>query len=297
MKRVFIYITGIIILTSCFRLDDNLYNANSDITAYLLDEYDGEQDFVLGSAYKIPDNLVSIFTLESKLPSESSSTSIYAIYIGDINTISTDTVIMYCHGNKWHMDYYWQRAKLMAHAGGKNNYGVLMIDYRGYGLSEGKSTEEGLYADVDAGLAWLKSEGLTDDRLVIYGFSMGTAPACKLTGTPRTLTPSKLILEAPFASAEAMVQGASVLSLPSSFVTNLSINNAEEIKKVSEPFLWLHGTADDRNGFKDHGEVVYKNYKGTYKESIVINNGGHSDLPSLIGYQAYCEKLDQFIKR
>ena len=77
---------------------------------------------------------------------------------------------MYCHGNKWHMDFYWQRAKLLAHTNGKNKYGVLMMDYRGFGMSEGDPTENGMYADVNACMKWLKDKGLTNSRLIIYGF-------------------------------------------------------------------------------------------------------------------------------
>ena len=135
---VLIFITTLgFMLSSCFRLDDNLYNIRDKITAYNLDNYTGEQDFVLDASYDIPANRINIFTINSTIPVTSNTATIYAIYIGDINTINTDTVIMYCHGNKWHMDFYWQRAKLLAHAGGKNNYGVLMVDYRGYGLSSG----------------------------------------------------------------------------------------------------------------------------------------------------------------
>lgn len=82
------------------------------------------------------------------------------------------------------MDFYWSRVQLLANTGGKNHYGVLMVDYRGYGLSEGKPTEEGLYADVDARLQWLKTSWLSNERLVMYGFSLGSAPATKSTAAP-----------------------------------------------------------------------------------------------------------------
>lgn len=297
MMRGIIAILIALMLTSCFRLDDNLYNADNEITEYLLDDYDGEQDFVLGSSYTIPDSLVHIFTLNSTIPGESKFETIYAIYIGDQRTINTDTVIMYCHGNKWHMDYYWQRAKLMAHAGGKNKYGVLMIDYRGYGLSSGKPSEKGLYADVDAGLTWLKNKGLTNDKLVIYGFSMGTAPATELSANPRSMEPSKLVLEAPFASAGVMVQDATGLLMPSSFVTNLEIDNAEEIKKVNQPFFWLHGDKDLKNSISTHGQVVYNNYKGSYKQALIVKDADHSGVPTMVGYSNYCSELNSFIER
>ena len=291
-------ITAIALLaTSCLRLDDNLFNKKNDIKSYLLDNYTGEQDFILDASYKIPDSLVHLFTLNSLMPGESTAKKIQAIYLGNISKITSDTVIMYCHGNKWHMDFYWQRAKLLAHTGGKNHYGLLMIDYRGYGLSEGSPTEDGMYADVDAALQWLKLNGLTTNRLVIYGFSLGSAPACKLTANPRSLTPSKLILEAPFASAAVMVQDGSQLSMPSSYFSNLKINNAEEIKKVQQPLMWMHGTNDLFLNIKTHGQVVYDNHSGVYKEAHKIEGADHSEIPVNYGFTNYLKDLEKFIKR
>ena len=295
--RAILIITIAFIFSSCLRLDDNLYNLSDKITEYKLDNYTGENDFVLDNSYQIPDSLVHLFTLSSKASSESVATTISAIYIGSISKIKTDTVIMYCHGNKWHMDFYWQRAKLLAHVSGKNKYGVLMIDYRGYGLSEGKPSEEGLYTDVDAALQWLKISGLSDSRLMMYGFSMGTAPTCELTAKPRSMTPSKIILEAPFASADVMANDGSGLNMPGSFFTNLKIDNAEEIKTISQPFCWIHGTNDNFLNIKTHGEVVYKNYKGLYQEAHRIDGADHGEIPVKMGFVNYLNTLSTFIKK
>ncbi len=183
--------TFLIGLSSCLRLDDNLYNG-SKLTEYKFDKYEGEQDFILDSSYNIPASKFNYFTLESKGEKDKNSFKIHCVYLGDMSRIGIDTVILYCHGNKDHMDFYWQRAKLLANTGGKDRYGVMMFDYRGYGLSEGKPTEEGMYADADACMRWLKAKGLTGNRFVIYGFSLGTAPACELTANPRALTPQKI---------------------------------------------------------------------------------------------------------
>jgi pimeloyl-ACP methyl ester carboxylesterase len=283
---------------SCSRLDDNLFNANENkITEYKLDSYTGEVDFRLDASYKIPDSLVHLFTLLSQAPGESSPVKIYAVYIGSMQRIATDTVIMYCHGNKDHLDFYWRRAQLLANTKGKNNFGVLMVDYRGYGLSEGSPSEKGLYADVDAALQWLKSKGLTNNRLVMYGFSMGSAPATLLTAEPRSMTPAKLMLEAPFASAEAMVQDASGLALPGAFVTDLKLNNAEEIKKVQQPFFWIHGIDDDFLSMATQGELVYKNYQGTYKVAYRIPKANHESVPNTFGFQNYLQAVGDFITR
>ena len=295
--RAILIIAIVFIFSSCLRLDDNLYNLTDKITEYKLDNYTGENDFVLDNSYQIQDSLVHLFTLSSKTSSESVATTIRGIYIGSLSKIKTDTVIMYCHGNKWHMDFYWQRAKLLAHVSGKNKYGVLMIDYRGYGLSEGKPTEDGLYADVDAALQWLKINGLSNSRLMIYGFSMGTAPACELTSKPRSMTPSKIILEAPFASADVMANDGSGLNMPGSFFTNLKIDNAEEIQTISQPFCWIHGTNDNFLNINTHGEVVYKNYKGNYQEAHRIDGADHGEIPVKMGFVNYLNTLSTFIKK
>jgi pimeloyl-ACP methyl ester carboxylesterase len=288
--------TVILCFTSCLRLDDNLFNQNTHkITEYSFDNYTGDVDFKLDASYAIPGNLVTLFTLPSKTADETTPTKIYAVYIGNPARIAIDTVIMYCHGNKDHMDFYWQRAKLLANTRGKNHYGVLMVDYRGYGLSEGKPTENGMYADVDAALLWLKQNGLTNNRLMMYGFSVGTAPATKLTAEPRSLTPAKLLLEAPMASAEAMAQDGSGLAIPGSFVTDLQINNATLIKKVQQPFFWIHGVDDDFLAMLTQGEIVYKNYNGTYKEAHRIPGAGHSNVPNVFGFQNYLKAVGDFL--
>ncbi len=147
----------LLLFSSCLTLDENLFN-NKKIDAYRLDHYTGEVDFTLNTSFHIPDSLIHLFTLSSRSNNEPAATTIYALYIGDIAGISQDTVILYCHGNRDHMDFYWPRTKLLANTGGKNRYGVLMIDYRGFGMSDGQSTEEGLYADVDAALGWLSKK-------------------------------------------------------------------------------------------------------------------------------------------
>ncbi|MCC6372574.1 MAG: alpha/beta hydrolase, partial [Bacteroidia bacterium] len=189
------------------------------------------------------------------------------------------------------------RAKLLAHVNGKNRYGVMMLDYRGYGMSDGAPTETGMYADVDACMKWLKERGLNDSRLIIYGFSLGSASSTELSANARTLKPSKLILEAPFASVAVMVQDAARLNMPAEYMTDLKIDNAEEIKKVNQAFLWIHGDNDNFLNYKTHGEVIYKNYKGAYQEKFIVPGADHGEIPVKMGFGAYLEVLGKFVRR
>jgi len=291
MKKIgFLLVFLSIILTGC-RLDNFLFNPLT-LTEYKFDAFDEEQYFVVEDSYAIQDSWIELMTLESG--PEDDLETIYAAYIGDKSRISQDTVILYCHGNAGHMDYYWERVKLLANAGGKNRFGVLFMDYRGYGLSTGTSSEAGLYYDVDACMKWLKAQGLTGDRLVIYGFSLGGAPSTELTATPRTLTPSKLILEAPFASFEYMAQDIAKVSFAGSFYGDLTIDNSVEIQKIQQPFLWMHGTDDDFVGIH-HGEFVQQNYQGTHKVLRRVPGGEHSTVPLVMGFEIYMKLIADFI--
>ncbi len=292
MKKIFLVIifTFSVLLFACLKLDNQLFN-NQKISEYKLDNYTGEQDFVLDASFNIPSHLINLLTIQS------GEYKIKAFYIGDINKISTDTVIVYCHGNKWHMDFYWQRAKLLAHVNGKNHYGIMMMDYRGFGLSEGKPSEEGLYEDVDACLNWLKNKGLTNNRLIIYGFSLGSAPATKLSAEPRSMKPSKIILEAPFASAAVMVQDGTQLNMPADYFTGLKINNADMIKKINQPLLWIHGTNDNFLNYKTHGQAIYNNHSGIFKDYILVEGADHGEIPLKMGFSNYLNTIGQFIRK
>ena len=148
-------------------------------------------------------------------------------------------------------------------------------------MSEGEPTEQGMYNDVQAALDWLKERGLSNERLMIYGFSLGSAPATRVASFTEGLRPSKLILEAPFASSQQMVRDASLMEMPASLFTDAKINNAEVIKSVEIPFCWLHG---DKDAFLD-------------METHIVAGAGHSTVPQTIGLAAYNETVFNFILR
>ena len=84
--------------------------------------------------------------------------------------------------------------------------------------------------------------------------------------------------------------------MPYSYFTDLKIDNAEEIKKIQQPFLWLHGTADAFLKI-EHGELVAKNYSGTFKSENRITGAAHSNVPGIMGIGSYMLTLENFIAR
>ena len=93
----------------CLRLDSFAFSG-IETQEYLLDAFDNSR-FYLDATYDIPDSLIEIFPLSSQTAEEDTPKEIYAVYVGDQAQISTDTVILYLHGNFGHMDYYWERTR------------------------------------------------------------------------------------------------------------------------------------------------------------------------------------------
>ena len=294
MKYIVLLFISVSLLSCRKRLDSFLFNG-SKLESYQLDNYTGEVSLELNGQFAVPDSMINRVHFPVEI--DGKTVQVQGIYVGDTNQISQDTVLLYCHGNKDHMDFYWCREKLYAHIGGLGRYGVLMFDYPGFGLSEGTATENNMYASTSSAISWLKDRGLSNDRFVMFGFSLGSAPVCEVAGhsSDYALQPSKIILEAPFASAEIMIQDAALLSMPGSFLVDLQIDNATEIKKVNVPLLWIHGMADSFLSMTSHGQLVYDNKTGA-KESVLVPGGEHETTPFVMGYQAYIDRLAAFIQ-
>lgn len=294
MKQL-IGLLPVLFLSSCLRLDSNLFNNKEKISSYRWDEFSGEREIRdLPGAYTIPSNQITELSLLSD--DDGSRALIRAVYLGDTADIKNDTVILYCHGNKNHMDYYWNRAKLLSYTGNQGRFGVLMMDYRGFGLSEGEPTESGMAADVSACLKWLSEHGLTSGRLVMYGFSLGSAPATRLAVENSILPASRLILESPFASAQSMVEDAARLSLPASYFTNLSLDNEELITRLKIPFLLIHGRDDDFLRYEAHGKRVFDACPASVgKKQLIIDHAVHNNVPSVMGFSSYSSAILDFI--
>lgn len=297
MKTVanILLITVLITLHSCLDLGPLLFNPDNTITEYLWDENPDNWYFDEDKEFTIKENEFNYFQLESV--HEGESANIHALYLGDLESISTDTIIVYCHGNSTHMDVYYPRAQLLYYTGEQSKYGVMMMDYRGFGLSTGTSSESSLISDVEACIQWLKDRGLTEDRMILYGFSLGSIPAVSLAANPRSLKANKLMLEAPIGSMNTMSQNGSALSMPISFFADLNTNNIELIKEVKQDLLWIHGLDDGFLDYTTHGEAIYNNHDSDYKISVPVRGGDHGDTPFIMGIEKYMLEMETYISR
>lgn len=300
MKNLIVITAIFFVISGCARLDDIAFVNDNTIQAYMYDKWPEEPEFVLPDGqYQVADSMIHELVLVSKGEQDEGPFNIRASYIGNIKDVKTDSIIVYCHGQSLHMDAYWPRVKLLAHCGGKHRYGILQMDYRGFGLSEGNPTEQGMYEDVKACLRWLKEQGANNNRVFIYGFSLGTAPATEMAAYFDEFKPQKLILEAPYASANNLGQESTLINFQSVYISDLELNNADKIKDVSRALCLLHGEADDYLKISN-SEIIYKNYKGVYGEFHRVpeaNHSGEMGVPPAMGFENYLNTIDAFIKR
>ncbi len=283
-----------LILISCKKLNlDRLAFPSQKVSEYQFEHY-SDSNTNVPSKYSIGSSKVTLVKMTSRDKSTGENYAIYGVYIGDTSTISTDSIILYCHGQYKHMDAYWSRASLLASMIKKYHFGVFMMDYRGFGMSEGESTEEGLYEDVDASIDWLKTMGADPTKTFYYGFSLGAIPVIDRAAYRTDFKPAKIIIESPLASVQNLTHTSTIINVNSKFLSTLEFDNAGKIKDVSAPLLWLHGKVDDYIAIQN-GELIFKNHQGSYKEAIRVDHAGHSDIPIVMKYDHYIKTVGNFI--
>ncbi len=142
--------------------------------------------------------------------------------------------ILFLHGNAGHIGYRMPIARQLIHAG----FGVLLLEYRGYGGNSGAPTESGLYEDGQSALRFLTQQGVNLQNVVVYGESLGTGVATQLaTNAPVC----GLILQSPFTSLTSLSQ----YHYPWLFLNPWDrFDSLQRVKSIQVPLLVLYGTQD-----------------------------------------------------
>ena len=120
------------------------------------------------------------------------------------------------------------------------NVNFLIVAWRGFSGNRGKPTEAGLYIDAKSAVKWLKSKGVTEKNIVLYGESLGTGVAVEIAQNKNY---AGIILESPFTS---MVDLGNKYYpyFPVQLLLKDKFESYKKIKKVSIPVLVMHGKLD-----------------------------------------------------
>ncbi len=190
-------------------------------------------------------------------------------------------VTLFLHGNGDNIAFYKPHLEAISAAGSS----VLTIDYRGYGKSGGRPSEQGLYRDSEAGYIYLLGKGYRAEQIILHGQSLGTAVAVDLASRRPC---SALILEAPFTSA-SNVAGTLVPFIGPLLVR--SYNSLPKILSVRAPKLFIHGDRDEVIPLR-LGQELFAAAQGT-KTFWIVPGAGHNDILETAGAE-YRHRLRAF---
>ena len=248
-------------------------------------------DPVQTSSYSLS-NAVIPDSLREEVTFSSDGETLYGFYVRQVDSLSVEPhpVILYHHGNDENISYFWPRVELLWRAG----FSVFIYDYKGYGRSGGKSeTEESLLSDARSALNHVLSrEEVDSTQIVQYGLSLGAVPAIHLATDYPSLA---VIAEAAYHSGEAIVQSGTLLNIPGGYLLEGDFNNAQRIGRINTKLLMLHGVQDDFIPIDRHGDPLFEQAVNP-KRYIRVEGAGHSDIPQVLGEQAYIDIITGFIR-
>lgn len=192
--------------------------------------------------------------------------------------------VLFFHGNAGNISHRLDSIAIFAGLG----LDVFIVDYRGYGRSEGKPGEQGTYRDADAAWRYLTGErNLDPARIVIFGRSLGGAVAAYLAADTRA---AALIVESSFTSAEDMASRLYPF-MPVRLLTRLRFPVVDYVMQNRNPVLIVHSREDEIVPF-DMGEALYRaaSTPKTFLELTGDHNGAF-----LLDRERYVAGLDAFL--
>jgi len=184
-------------------------------------------------------------------------------------------VLVYFHGNAGDLSKWGQIGSFFT----SHNYDVLMWDYRSFGKSRGKLSEEAIYSDAQ--LIYDKArEYYPEGDIILYGRSIGSAPASFVA---RNNNPRKLILESPFYSLEQLV-AEKYSFLPTTSMLNYKMDNGRNVANAGCRIIYLHGDKDELIPI-EHSATLYKVTPEEFRTFVRIPGGRHNDLVNSDAYK------------
>ena len=129
----------------------------------------------------------------------------------------------------------------------------LIIAWRGFSGNKGKPNEMGLYEDAASAIKWLKTKGIEEKNIILYGESLGTGVAVEIAQNKNY---AGVILESPFTSMVNMGKKYYPF-FPVSLLLKDKFESYKKINNISVPVLIMHGKVDKIVPY-DMGKKMYE---------------------------------------
>ncbi len=192
--------------------------------------------------------------------------------------------VLFLHGNAGNISHRLDSIAIFRELG----FDVLIIDYRGYGQSEGKPSEKGTYRDAEAAWQYLISErGMDPARIVIFGRSIGGGVAAWLAAKHKS---AALIVESSFTSAVDMAARLYPF-MPVRLISRLKYRVADNVAQAGCPVLIIHSRDDEIIPFA-MGKALYE---AAPEPKAFLELRGDHNMGFIISLDRYREGLETFI--
>jgi len=192
--------------------------------------------------------------------------------------------ILFLHGNAGNASHRIPNAVLLQQLGAH----VLLLDYRGYGRSQGSPSEKGLLADARAGLAHLEEQrGIPARQVVLFGRSLGGAVAVQLA---RDRELAGVILESTFSSLSDTA--AAHMGRPIGYLVRGRYDSRAAIESVRAPLLFFHGDRDTIVPY-ELGQRLFEAAPEP-KRFETLPGAGHNDTVE-VGGRPYLARIGAFL--
>jgi uncharacterized protein len=197
-------------------------------------------------------------------------------------------VVLFLHGNAGNIAL---RAPLVARFAEVTGARVLMPDYSGFGGNPGRPSEGELRADALAAYEHLVREGVPGGRVVLFGESVGGAPALWLA-TQREV--AGVVVQSGFASLSSMALRVYPWMPLAALLVRGTYANVARVAEVTAPVLLVHGADDRITPVSESRKLLAAAPPGT--ELLEVPDADHNDMFA-VGGRAYLEALGERFRR
>jgi len=251
------------------------------------------------SAYSLSTDVIAN-NLREEVSFTSGTETLYGIFanpdgVNEATPAADRITIIYFHARDKNIDKYWPRVESLFKLNSNGlPVNVFIFDYQGFGKSTGKPSIAALKRNSLAALNYVKSRAdVNDDLIVYYAYSFGGIFAIDLGGNQNQI-PAALITESIPHSAGRTVAIETGVQIPDSFLLNEGFNNYKSLKKIAAPTLMFHGQKDETVPYKKNFADLFSAARSP-KESVIVPNGGHSDLIAKRGEDTYIDDIRDFL--
>jgi len=202
-----------------------------------------------------------------------------------VPALQSNGVVLFFHGNAGNISHRLDSIRIFHDLG----LDTFIFDYRGYGQSTGKTTEQGTYLDAQAAWSYLvEKRGIPADRIIIFGRSLGGAIGTWLGAQH---VPAAVIVESSFTSGVDMARRLYPF-LPVRLITRLRYPVAQYASRLECPVLVVHSRNDEIIPFA-MGQSIFAAVK--QRKSFLELRGDHNN-GFFISRREYIAGLSGFIE-